>query len=248
MEIIIRPQYKHLKEKLEDIEKWVNETGTTFYEGRNTLSKVRTTSGLLIAVKSFKVPHLINRFIYGYFRAGKAYKSYHNALKLIELGINTPAPVAFIREKGAFGLGKSYYISEYVDYKYMFRDLIVDDSIAERNKLISLTAKFTLSMQDKGVFFKDHSSGNTLLIKTGTEYDFMLVDINRITFKTLNLNDRYQNFSRLTNHPWAIKILAKEAASHLGIPEQEVYSQILKRALKNTAQRKNRKKIKKVLK
>ena len=53
-------------------------------------------------VKRYRVPHLINRVIYRFFRQPKAVRAYEYALRLVAKGFETPAPIAYIlfRKKG----------------------------------------------------------------------------------------------------------------------------------------------------
>lgn len=70
-----------------------------------------TLDDLQINVKSFKRPHILNRFIYAWFRKSMAERSYGNALRLLGMGIGTPAPIAYLVYKNAKGVNRSYYIS-----------------------------------------------------------------------------------------------------------------------------------------
>lgn len=74
----INPKYNHLKEEILALPQRFENEGEVIYAWRN-LIKVLTIKGLKINVKSFKVPHIINRFAYRYIRKSKAERSYLNA-------------------------------------------------------------------------------------------------------------------------------------------------------------------------
>ena len=110
MNIVIHPQYEYLTDFIHRLPAFFEKEGTTIYDGRNRI-KVFQVDGLLLNVKRFRKPILINRLIYSLLRAPKAKRSYEYALRLREKGIDTPEPIAYIlcEEKGL--LSWSYFIS-----------------------------------------------------------------------------------------------------------------------------------------
>lgn len=58
--------------------------------------KLFERGGRELIVKSYQVPHLINRIAYNSFRASKARRSYRYAEMLRQIGVGTPKPVGFI--------------------------------------------------------------------------------------------------------------------------------------------------------
>ncbi|MFV7791629.1 hypothetical protein ACNO6Z_12365, partial [Aliarcobacter lanthieri] len=73
-------------------------------------------------VKAFKIPNIINQVVYAYFRDSKAKKSYENAVKLINLNINTPTPIGYIEFYQNFLFKESFFISEKLDYLFTIRE------------------------------------------------------------------------------------------------------------------------------
>ena len=163
-------------------------------------------------VKSFKVPNLINRVVYRFFRKSKAERSYYYAQKLLDLEINTPQPIAFIEKTSLVALNQSYYISQFVDYSLTYRDLIENKSIDKDHSILKAFTKFTFYLHEKGIKFLDHSPGNTLILKNKSGYDFYLVDLNRMQFGPLNFDQRMQNFARLTPDKAMVEIMSAEYA------------------------------------
>lgn len=229
MKIVINPKYKSLSLFIKDIPNVFNEKGTLVYEARNQL-KSYNKGGYDIIVKSFKKPHLFNRIVYTFFRPSKARRSYEYAFRLLEKGIQTPEPIAYIEEKKGGLLNRSYYISIYEkDYEhirfYMNGDI-------KNDELIKQIALFIAQFHSKGVYHLDMSPGNILFKKEGEEYVFSLVDINRMKFKQLTEKERYQSFKRISSKETVIDKLSKEYARACGLNEEKTASAVKNECLR----------------
>ena len=97
--------------------------GKVIYKGRNELREFEC-SGKSFIVKSYKKPNIVNKFIYGIFRPSKARRSYENALKLLEIGVGTPFPVAYINVRKCLLFDKSYFISLKSECSHVYKELI----------------------------------------------------------------------------------------------------------------------------
>jgi hypothetical protein len=220
MNIMLNKNFEPLKNDLLKIISNYSNFDNAFGTGkRNSIKKI-DVGDRVIVVKSFKIPHLINKFVYRFLRSSKAQRSYEYATKLIEFGIKTPTPIAFIEYFSFLGLSKSYYISEYIDYTLTYRDLINQPNYPKREKILRAFTKFTFDLHQKGIRFLDHSPGNTLIVEKNNEYDFYLVDLNRMQFGKLNFKERMKNFSRLTPRKEMFEIMSAEYAK-LYVKEQE---------------------------
>lgn len=121
----LNPSYEVFKTFLLNIKNYFQENSNTIHKARNEL-KVIEYEGIQTVVKAFKIPNKINQIVYAYFRDSKAKKSYQNAMKLIDLGINTPTPIGYI-EFYKMGLFKeSFYVSQKVDYAFTIREPLRD--------------------------------------------------------------------------------------------------------------------------
>ena len=87
----------------------MNSWGRVIYPGRNTLFHA-VENGVDLSIKSFKVPSLLNRIVYTFFRKGKARRSYEHAMELLRLGFLTPDPVAYMETYRYGLLYRSYYV------------------------------------------------------------------------------------------------------------------------------------------
>lgn len=223
MNIMLNKNFEHLKNDLLEIISNYSDFDNAFGTGkRNSIKKINVEDSVIV-VKSFKVPHLLNKFVYRFLRSSKAQRSYKHATKLIAFGIKTPSPIAFIEYFSILGLSKSYYISEYVDYTLTYRDLINKPNYPKREKILRAFTKFTFDLHEKGIRFLDHSPGNTLIVEKNVEYDFYLVDLNRMQFGALTFNERMKNFSRLTPRKEMFEIMSDEYAKLCGKEQETVF-------------------------
>lgn len=190
---------------------------------RNTL-KLFELNEFVINVKSFRIPNFINQIAYRFFRKSKAQRSFEYANKLITLGIGTPHPIAYYEFKTLFLFKNSYYISEQLDCDLTYRELTTNLNYPNHEAILRAFARFTYQLHQNGVEFLDHTPGNTLINKNGDSYDFYLVDLNRMQFRTLDFQARMKNFSRLTNHKSMVKVMSDEYAKCIGKPYHTVFN------------------------
>lgn len=208
MNIQINPQYDDLSEFIACLPDIFPHYGEVVQKGRNTI-KTFKVNGIVLNVKSFKVPIWINRIAYKYFRKSKAERSFIYAKRLLENGVNTPDPVAFVEtsEKGLFAC--SYYVSIHETVDGTIRDIYTQPESESRSLVKAFTA-FTARLHKKGVFHKDYSPGNIMYKKTDEGYEFYLVDLNRIEFKEIKIFDSCKSFRRIRMDEDTIKTVANE--------------------------------------
>ena len=207
----INPIYKHLKKQILEIPGIFELQGKILQDGRNTI-KILEIEGLKINVKSFKTPNIINKYAYRYLRESKAKRSFDYATRLLEMEISTPEPIACIEFYKNGGLSNSYYISIQEECDYTYRELIGKE-IAEIEKVLIEFTRFTYDFHKKGMYFIDHSPGNTLIKEEGLNFKFYLVDLNRTKFKNVDLDLGIKNFFRIGANEEMIKIMANEYAN-----------------------------------
>ncbi|MDQ7042151.1 MAG: lipopolysaccharide kinase InaA family protein [Sulfurimonas sp.] len=217
---ILNPKYTNFKDSLLNIKEIFKTSDDSIHKARNEL-KIIEINGIKCVVKSFKIPHIINRIAYTYFRDGKAKKSYLNAIELIQRGVQTPEPIGII-EFFEFGLLKeSYYISIYEPYDFTIRE-VFHHKVEDVNEVLKQFAFFTYSIHQKGVWHVDYSLGNILITKEKDAFRFSLVDINRMEFKTIKDYEGLKNLNKF----WAkndedLPYLAKEYAKCASLDEEK---------------------------
>jgi hypothetical protein len=190
--------------------------------GYRNVIKIIDIAGDSYNIKAFKVPNLLNKIVYRFFRKSKAERSFLYAERLLKSGILTPTPVAFVEDKLPFTLGKSYYISKQLDYDFTIRKLIDEPRCEDYDNILRQFTQFTYQLHEKGIHFLDHSPGNTLIKKEGDRYKFYLVDLNRMEFKTLSYDERMNNFARLSPKDYMLDIISDEYAKLINKPHDEV--------------------------
>jgi len=196
--------------------------GEMIGNGYRNVIKILTIDGQRYNIKEFKVPNLVNKIVYRFFRKSKAERSFLYGQRLLDLGILTPSPEAYIEYKSLFIFGKSYYISKQLKYDFTIRKLIDEPECDDYDNILRQFTQFTYKLHENGIHFLDHSPGNTLIKKTSTGYDFYLVDLNRMEFKTLTYDERMANFARLSPKDYMLDIISDEYAKLINKPHDEV--------------------------
>ncbi|MCA0153537.1 lipopolysaccharide kinase InaA family protein [Winogradskyella vincentii] len=201
-----------------------------------------------VNVKSFKIPNLVNQIAYRFFRKSKAQRSFEYAMKLQELEVGTPQPIAFYEYMTSFLFKKSYYMTNQLDCDLTYRELTLDLEYPNHDEILRAFTRFTYCLHEKGIKFLDHSPGNTLIKKISDDYEFYLVDLNRMEFKSLSFEERIENFKRLTIHKSMVEVMSDEYAKCIEKPYQKVFdlmwSETQKFQRKYRARRSLKKKIK----
>jgi len=226
MNLIIHPKYNVNQADLISVVKHFNSSGKLFADGKRNKIKIFTINGESVNVKAFKVPIFINKLIYGYFRPSKAKRSFEFASLLLDKGIGTPQPIAYIENKSIFGLKDSYYFCEHIEADLTFRELVLEPNWPDHAEILKQFTQFCFLLHENGVEFKDHSPGNTLIKKqSDLRYAFYLVDLNRMNFHdSMSFELRMKNLSRLTPKKEMIAAMSKEYAKlYTQKSEQEIF-------------------------
>lgn len=211
-EIVINSKYRYLEEFIQSIpDNWVN-IGETIYKKRNEIKVIRLP-GLDVNVKSYQIPHLVNKFAYVYLRNSKAKRTYYYAHKLQNMSVETPEPIAYINcyKKGI--LTNSFFVSiQLSEYPMTIRD-VINRNIEDKELLLRQFTRFTyFSLLRNGVNHLDYSRGNILIENEGYMHQFSIVDINRMRFEKMGLEQGLKMFSKLWAGESELRIIADEYA------------------------------------
>ena len=223
MKIVIGNAYRHYQEELESFIEHFDSTGHTIYGGERNTLKTFNLVEKKVTIKAFRTPNLVNRIVYNYFRDSKAKRSFTHAQKLLELGIGTPQPIAFMERSNALSFLDSYYICEHIDYDLTYRELVHEPDYLNHDDILRAFTRFTFRMHEAGILFKDHSPGNTLICKEDDSYNFFLVDLNRMKFKSLSFHERMENMKRLTPKKEMVAVMANEYSKLSGDDELKIF-------------------------
>ncbi|SHJ52972.1 lipopolysaccharide kinase InaA family protein [Aquimarina spongiae] len=220
---IIHPSYRSLESAVKGvILNFENYTEVLGAAERNVI-KIVEIEDKKHTIKSFKIPNIFNQIAYRFLRKSKAERSYEYATKLLDLGINTPFPVAYEIQTTPLLFKRSYYISELVDCELTYRELTTDFDIENHEEILRAFTRFTYQLHVNGVNFLDHSPGNTLIKSNENGYDFFLVDLNRMEFGKMDFETRVKNFAKLTIHKFMVEIMSNEYAKCTGEDEKEIF-------------------------
>ena len=203
--------------------------GILFGDGQRNKIKLFELEGKTINIKSFKIPHLINKIAYKYFRKSKARRSFEYATTLLEKGIGTPEPIAYFENYDVIGLKDSYYVSEHLQCDLTFRELVEIPDFPDHENILRQFTRFSFDLHEKGIEFLDHSPGNTLIKKNAEgNYDFFLVDLNRMDFHDkMDFDSRMKNLSRLTPKKEMIVVMSNEYSKlYVAQSEAEIFEKM----------------------
>lgn len=208
----INPKYKELKDFVINLDSNFDIQGTSIYEGRNEI-KIFEHKGYLINVKSFKIPHFINKVAYAWVRGSKAKHSYEYALKMRSVGAETPEPIGYLETLKGGLFYKSFYVSIHHKYDFTIRDLIGFEFEDKENILKQFAAYSYKQLHINGIHHLDYSRGNILIsrLKDGV-YSFSVVDINRMRFEKMPYYKGLKNFRQMWASEYELEVVAREYA------------------------------------
>lgn len=224
----IHPKYQDKKEAILAFINDFENQGEYVTKGERNIIKSFDMDRETINIKSFRVPKAFNSFVYKFIRPSKAKRSFEYAEKLLLNTIKTPFPIAYVENHSALGLKESYYVSLHIDYDFDFRALIHDPLFEDRRRILEQFAEFCFQLHEHHVNFLDHSPGNTLIVKRDQQYDFYLIDLNRMKFESMNLDKRMENLKRLWLSKLMIHIISKRYAELANKELHEVQDVLLK--------------------
>lgn len=226
--IHIAPQFEKLRPLIEAIAtNGVPAQAHEIYRARNRVYTLDADDTVL-NIKSFKVPSFPNGYIYTTIRQSKARRSFANAERLLEMGIGTAPPVAYIEKKRHGRLRESYYISIQMDVDGDMREWL--DNPRAQAALPALAAEIA-RLHHLGIRHKDLSPGNIMFRADATAphgYRFYLIDLNRMRFGVhshalhmRNFESIYLESAEQTGH------LAELYAPHVGMDPQQARNEAI---------------------
>ncbi|PLY11000.1 MAG: hypothetical protein C0626_00025 [Arcobacter sp.] len=201
---------------IKNIQSHFKQINGNIHKARNEL-KILNWNDTSVVVKSFKVPHFINKIVYTFFKDTKAKKSYDYSIKI---GDFTPTPIAYVTFYKGGLLNESYFISEEFKYDFTIREPLLEENFEDKEEVFKQFAQFTYSLHENGILHQDYSPGNILIKKEGSIYTFKIVDINRMQFISLSLEQRLKNFCKLWAKDKDLEIIATAYAKCIKEKEQ----------------------------
>jgi len=221
------------------------EKNHVIYDKRNVIKLVEF-EGKKYVVKSFKTPHLLNQIVYRFFRDSKARRSFDNSYKLRKLGINTPEPVGYIEFPTRFRFKESFYISAFFDFDFEIRAVLNDKNFEDRENILKRFIEYTYQLHQKKVHHIDYSPGNILIKKVASDYQFSIIDVNRMEFVPFDDDLRMQNLAKLSNDKEDNAFMAKYYAKIAKLDETLLLDKLNSSLLKQKQYLANKKRLKKI--
>ena len=182
MKITVNPGMEYLRQFVRQLPELFPVSGEVLHDGRNQIRAFDIGSERLV-VKRYKRPSAFNAVMYSFFRKSKARRAYEHALRLRELEIDTPEPVAWSEYRRNGLITETYFVSRRSDYAPLTaatERFPTSDSLP----VLEAFARFTVRLHEKGICHEDFNQTNILWRHdeaTG-RYDFQLIDINRMKF------------------------------------------------------------------
>ena len=239
--IIINPRYSFLSQYIEQIPNKFESLTEILYKDRNVI-KADQVANVKLVIKSFHRNYLTNRIRYSFFHPSKAKRAYNNGLELIQRGFLTPDPIAFI-ERFKYGLlDESFFVcvrTEFTKLEFHFA--------TGGEQLMKDLAGFTFNLHKSGIYHLDYSNGNILCKKENGQYQFSLIDNNRMKFGKFSYRHRLENFRLLGLSHEHLVIVAREYARLEGRDKEEAVEHVIRSERKHSERRKLRKRLKKTI-
>ena len=205
----VNPEYANMTEFVLALPNRFDKEGTSIYKGRNELKQF-CVDGTDVVVKSYQRPILINRFVYGLFRASKAERSYEYALRFLKAGIGTPAPVGYFTQRRNLLLERSFFVSLKSHCDFQYTDFAKKKFVHKR-EILEAIGRTTARMHENGFLHKDYSAGN-ILFRDELPVPVEIIDLNRMRFGSIDLPTGCKNFERLPGDEEMFAVMGKAYA------------------------------------
>lgn len=249
MKIVLNDKYAHLRTFIESLPDIFDKEGESIFLARNEI-RLYDEGGFTLNVKSYKVPILINRIAYTFFRPSKASRAYEHALTLLSKGFQTPDPVAYIETRKSGLLHRSFFISLHTPmdgHMRLFND--EDKDNVGKEDLIKAFAEFTARLHEADILHCDYSPGNILREKVDEmgkiSYNFSLVDINRMQFRPVSVEMGCKNFRRMRGNDEFFRLCATYYAKERGADVEQCVEDFLRYKYEDREKRTRKEKFKK---
>lgn len=207
---------------------WVKALPTTFfssgeviYNARNQIRVIEGPDGQTYVVKRYRQPAFFNRIVYTFFRTPKAVRAYRNAQVLLERGIDTPQPVAYLM-CGSHLIKESYLVTYKAPQSAMLYEW-GDGIIEGREETMRAFGRFTAKMHEAGILHLDYSPGNILY---DSNNQFTVVDINRLRLGKVSLSTGCANLYRLWGGKAMYRLIAEGYAQVRNADVEQCYQRM----------------------
>lgn len=226
MNIALNPDYGHLKSWMEKLPCTFELDGELIYSGRNVVKKFIVGEKSLI-VKKYKIPNLVQRIAYTFWRKSKAMRAYLYAERLNGMGINTPAGIACLELSSGGLFHTGFFVSEECTYSPV--SAVMDESSSSADMSVCL-GRFIAYMHGKGFLHGDLNLSNILYKKMpDSRVDFVVIDTNRSRFAdNPSRKACLDNMKRISHRRVLLDGIVRAYAAERRWDEQECVDEVMK--------------------
>ena len=219
--LILREKYKDLKEFVAQIPRRFEEEGRTIYQGRNLIKVFDAPHDMVVNVKRYHAPRGVNSLVYSLgIRKPKGQRAYQYPRILLQKGIDTPEPIAYIEDRKGGLITYSYLITIQSKLQHTLYEF-GNASQEQWQPMVEPLASFAAKIHDQQLMHRDFSPGNVLWDIVDGTYQFSVVDINRMYFGEVDMKQGCENFARLWGPKEFFCQLIRKYASIRGFNEDE---------------------------
>lgn len=203
--IIVSPKYAESKEITTLLERlpevFRNDEGELIYDKRNKIRRFTLEDGSVVIVKQYKKPNFFQRICYSTFWNNKAKKSYFFGNMLLNLGIDTPRPIAAVTYFNNIGMENRYYFASTEDSR---PDCLIlrDGNMNNPQPMIDALSAYIIHLHELGFLHGDTNLSNFLYSRNADgSFSFSVIDTNRSRFlgRPANKKEALSNLIRLTH-------------------------------------------------
>lgn len=252
--LFIAESLKHdaqFEASLRDIRSRFAEGGEVLFAARNTIKQLEfaTAEGSkTMVVKRFRKPNIFQRLYYTLACTSKARKAFHNGCRLLERGMQTPAPYACVEIYECGLLAEYYYLCDRLDAAPIADGLPVYGTEAFNQRMADDFGVFVAQLHERGILHYDLNSTNVrYILQPDGHYAFSLIDINRMKFcaegATIPLADCLENMTRFTGRVDIVEYVAHQYAIARQMDDAKVAAQAVAAKLSHDAAWRRKKRL-----
>ena len=212
----INPSYSALSDWLSQLPDDFGR-GTVIYRGRNEIRRFTAPDGTEFVVKRFGRLPLLRRVIYSTVVRSKASRSFDYGKRYLDLGFNTPEPVASIELLKGGILADAYYVSLYSPAEPLFGPLVKADRFD--SALADEVAQLMIDLHAKGAIHGDPNLKNILYNRSDdASVTLSLIDTNRSSFhRHISKRAALKNLMRVSHRRDLMRQIAGRYATLRGL-------------------------------
>ena len=196
--------------------------------------------GEMLVLKLFFRATVLDR-LESLFLGPRAVRVATNIERMRSAGFLTPELVAVLEQKPRFALGKSCAVTRLLKGGARADKLWLQLSRGERLRAAALFGEFLRLLHTRGVYPQDTRARNFLVVRHGEEWQFVLVDLDRVrVYRELNWRRRIKNLVQIEEELRQVSRASERLAflrAYLGPGERAILVRRSKQILAASARR-----------